>query len=754
MITNKTRLVARSLYTLILILGITLAITVSYFLTKAEKTTLALVDKAIPSQQLTLDIGTLLTEQERLLYEYYAEEDGALVRRYHEVARELNSMIDELAKLPHGADYIDKIKQLTADIFAKSEPFIANLESNETDWDLSREQLNQLTELRSELLFILAKVIANIERDVIEQEESSKDLLSETRYIVIAVSFFIVLLTLYIAYYVKGYLTASATSERLSLFPMRNPNPILSLDEKEQVIYGNPAAQALLIGLGYNGTDFDALVPSDYHAISKQLRLGKSQVLKIEQNLLDKVLLYEFHWLSDVAQVDLHIIDITESKRYQQELKFLALHNPITGLYNINKLNQELKQRLDQQSTAPFCLAFLSIRKFNHLLSIHGLKAANEIQQVVANELESSLSSVANLHSVVYQIQEPTFALILEGVANDTILTTLYEHIENIIEAPFSTSCGEFNIEMDYGAVFYPEHAKNVEDIIKFAHTALNAASNYAHSSLVLYSTSLHEQLTRQAYLIEAMQQALLHNQFSLHYQAQLDLDKNCVVAAEALCRWQHEGEFIRPDEFIALAEISGQIIPLGNWILRTAINQCKYWYVNGIACTVAINISPRQFTQPNFVATVQHLIDEANIPPHYIELEITEGVLMHNELDIIATLRELKNIGVILSIDDFGTGYSSLAYLKQFPVDKLKIDQSFVRHCDNNIQDQAIIKTVIELAKNLKLGTIAEGVENRTQMTLLKQMGCDEIQGYYLSKPIPPADFEEFVHNQQKPCA
>lgn len=754
MITSKTQVIARSVYSLILILGITLAVAVSYFLTKAEQTTLTLVDKAIPAQQLTLDIGTLLTEQERLLYEYYAEEDGALIRRYHEVMRELNNMIEQLAKLPHGADYIVQIKSITDQIIAKSEPFIANLESSETDWDLSRQQLNELTELRSELLFILAKVINNVEQDVNTQELESKSLLSETRYIVISVSFFIVVFTLYIAYYIKGYLTASATSERLSLFPKRNPNPILSLDADERVIYGNPAAQALLIGLGYDANEFDALIPSDYHAISKQLRVEKSQVLKFEQNLGNKVLLYEFHWLSDVAQVDLHIIDVTESKRYQQELKFLALHSPITGLYNINKLNQELKDRIEQQHPEPFCLAFLSIRKFNLLLSIHGLKAANEIQQVVATELENSLSSVANLHSVVYQIQEPTFALILEGVANDTILTTLYEHIETVIEAPFLTSCGEFNIEMDYGAVFYPEHAANVEDLIKYAHTALNAASNYPHSSLVLYSTNLHEQLTRQAYLIEAMQQALLHNQFSLHYQAQLDLKTNTIVAAEALCRWQHQGEFIRPDEFIALAEISGQIIPLGNWILRTAINQCRYWWSLGIECTVAINISPRQFSQPNFVTSVQNLINEAKIPPRYIELEITEGVLMHNEVDIIATLRELKNIGVILSIDDFGTGYSSLSYLKQFPVDKLKIDQSFVRHCDNNKQDQAIIKTVIELAKNLDLATIAEGVENAAQLELLRKMGCDEIQGYYLSKPIPSTDFEELLKNKQKPCA
>ena len=444
----------------------------------------------------------------------------------------------------------------------------------------------------------------------------------------------------------------------------------------------------------------------------------------------------------------MHIVDITEQKIAQDELYYQAFHDSITGLYNLNQLIKHLNTQICQNTSRPFSMMLLEIRQFNAFMTSHGLDAAKELQITVTQNLKNCLSDFNISHQThLFQLNERSFVCIIDNPNDQSEIQNLYNAIELSVENPFMTQCGELSIELDFGVVDYPCHGSNSDELLKYGRAALEQAISIEHSSLVFYSSQLGDKLNRQATLIDALKSDIQNNALYLHYQPQLHLYSNTITGAETLCRWTLEGQQVSPAEFIPLAEQSGLIIPLGNWILNTACFQAKQWLDQGIDIIIAVNISPRQFSQPNFVNLVKEVLIQSKLPPCNLELEITEGVLMHQESDTIAMLLELKQLGVHLSIDDFGTGYSSLSYLKQFPVDKLKIDQSFILESHNSKEDRDIVQTIVSLGKNLNMSLIAEGVEYKQHQDFLSDIGCDEIQGYYFSKPINPEAFTEFYN-------
>ncbi|MHB9103295.1 MAG: putative bifunctional diguanylate cyclase/phosphodiesterase [Sulfuricella sp.] len=251
--------------------------------------------------------------------------------------------------------------------------------------------------------------------------------------------------------------------------------------------------------------------------------------------------------------------------------------------------------------------------------------------------------------------------------------------------------------------------------------------------------------------LENALHHALERDQLRLHYQPQVSLEDGRIIGAEALLRWRHpELGQVSPAEFIPIAEDSGQIMQIGEWVLRSAVSQLKNWIDDGLApMTVAVNLSALQFRHPSLPELIAQILDEVKLPPRYLELELTEGVAMDDPLAAIAVMDVLHERGIRMSIDDFGTGYSSLSYLKRFQVYKLKIDQSFVRDITEDPDDKAIVGAIISLANSLGMQTIAEGVETEEQLAFLREKGCNEVQGYYFSKPLPAEEFEIFVRGK-----
>jgi EAL domain-containing protein (putative c-di-GMP-specific phosphodiesterase class I) len=322
---------------------------------------------------------------------------------------------------------------------------------------------------------------------------------------------------------------------------------------------------------------------------------------------------------------------------------------------------------------------------------------------------------------------------------------------QRIIKAllrPLNLAGHEVVITPSIGIAVFPEDSDNFEVLFKNADTAMYAAKRNGGNQFQFYNKTMSASAQTRLTMECQLRNALEHNELQLHYQPQMELDNGRVIGVEALLRWQNEelGN-VPPDTFIPIAEDSGLIVPIGEWVLRTACTQLKAWQDTGVpVLRVAVNISVRQFMHPGFQELVQRVLQETGLEAESLELEITESLLMHDVEGAIQLLHDLKALGVQLAIDDFGTGYSSLSYLKNYPIDRLKIDRAFVQDITTNSQDAAITKAVISMAHNMNLRVIAEGVETKDQLNYLMEEDCHEFQGFYLSKPVPAHEVCLFI--------
>ena len=306
-------------------------------------------------------------------------------------------------------------------------------------------------------------------------------------------------------------------------------------------------------------------------------------------------------------------------------------------------------------------------------------------------------------------------------------------------------------MKLDFGFTKYPQHGKNYTQLHKNSLAALDKSARSDDKRHMLFNIQLGDKLQYEQQMIEDIQLAIESQQFELYFQPQMSLEDNKIIGAEALIRWCRKGQWISPGEFIPLAERAGLIEKLGDWILHTACQKAQHLVSLGWDdLVIAVNISPLQFSRKDFLSKVSHVLNETKLNANNLELEITEGVIIYNEEEAIETLTQLKNLGLHLAIDDFGTGYSSLSYLRKFDIDKLKIDQSFIQDIQHQSADQSIVRTIIELGHNLNLKVIAEGVEQIEQQDILAALGCNEIQGYYYSRPLPEQDYIDFLQKSK----
>jgi len=314
------------------------------------------------------------------------------------------------------------------------------------------------------------------------------------------------------------------------------------------------------------------------------------------------------------------------------------------------------------------------------------------------------------------------------------------------VAKPISIRGREFFVSCSIGIAAYPGDGKTAETLLMHADIAMYRAKEMGRNNYQFFEPALNTRTQARLRIEGALRTALERNEFLLHYQPQVDLKSGKIVGAEALIRWQHpEFGMVSPLDFIGLAEETGLIIPIGAWVLRTACAQNMAWQAAGFGhLRVAVNLSGIQFAQPDIVQTIAAALEESGLEPSRLEIELTESVVMRNVEQAVTTLHALKALGIQLSVDDFGTGYSSLAYLKRFPINVLKIDQSFVRDIATNPDDATIVVSIISLAHNLRLQVIAEGVETREQLAYLRHHECDEIQGFYFSRPLAANDVQQ----------
>ncbi|MGA7588991.1 MAG: EAL domain-containing protein, partial [Candidatus Sulfotelmatobacter sp.] len=429
--------------------------------------------------------------------------------------------------------------------------------------------------------------------------------------------------------------------------------------------------------------------------------------------------------------------DVTARKVAEERVQFLAYYDALTGLPNRTLLQDRLATALAgaRRRKDKVALLFLDLDRFKLINDSLGHSFGDLLLQEVAQRLKKW----AREQDTVARLGGDEFLIVLTGVKNIADAAVAADRMTKSMTAGFVVQGRPLNITCSLGISVFPEHGTNSETLIKNADAAMYFAKESGRNNFRFFTKDLSAQAVERLTLENSLRPALEKNEFFLMYQPQVDIGTGRIIGLEALLRWQHPNlGLVPPDKFIQIAENVGLIVPIGEWVLRTACSQARKWQDEGLpAVMVAVNISAIQFRQKGFCKLIRKVLDETGLPAKYLELELTESLLLDNADLMLSVVEELKAMGVTLAIDDFGTGYSSLSYLKHFPVSKLKIDRSFVRDVAVNPDDAAITTAIISMAKSLNLKVIAEGVEDEAQMSFLRAQRCDEIQGYYFSKPL-----------------
>jgi diguanylate cyclase (GGDEF)-like protein/PAS domain S-box-containing protein len=436
--------------------------------------------------------------------------------------------------------------------------------------------------------------------------------------------------------------------------------------------------------------------------------------------------------------------DITDRKIAQERVQFLAYFDELTGLPNRTLLQDRLTTALAgaRRRREKVALLFLDLDRFKLVNDSLGHPCGDLLLQNVAERLKGW----ARQQDTVARLGGDEFLIVLNSVKDVADAAVAAERLMGAMVAEFTLQGHSVSIGCSLGISIFPEHGTDVETLMKNADAAMYCAKDSGRANFRFFTEEMNAQVAERLTLESSLRQALGKKELFLMYQPQMDIATGRITGLEALLRWQHpELGLVPPDRFIRIAENSGLIIPIGEWVLRTACSQSRKWQDEGLpAAQIAVNVSAVQFRQEDFCELIGRVLHETGLAPKYLELEITESLLLSNADVMFSVFQKLKAMGLRLVIDDFGTGYSSLSYLKKFPVSKLKIDRSFVRDVAVNTDDAAIAIAIISMAKSLNLKVIAEGVENEAQLSFLRVHQCDEIQGYYFSKPLPVAEVSE----------
>lgn len=422
----------------------------------------------------------------------------------------------------------------------------------------------------------------------------------------------------------------------------------------------------------------------------------------------------------------------------------------LTGLPTRNAAATAAAQAIvdAQRSARELAVIVLNVDRLKPINNSLGHQAGDELLLKLSKRLRAVLG---NRH-LLARLAGDEFTIIARGLRGARDAEVLVEKILEAVRQPFKIASFHIHTSLTLGISMYPLDGDSFDLLLRRAEMALRCARTERRCSYRFYAFEMSDAEDERLSLENDLRRALEQGLLELHYQPKVDIDTNRIRSAEALLRWRHPTRgLVPPSSFIPIAEETGLIVPLGEWVLRQACRQVRAWLDSGMSpVRIAVNLSAKQFRHVDLVAVVRSAIDEARLQPGHLELELTESAIMEDPEESAATLEILSTMGVHISIDDFGTGYSSLSYLRRFPLDKLKIDRSFVRDLMSNPDDAAIVKAIISLAHNLRLRVVAEGVETAEQLNFLRELGCDQYQGYFCSPAVPPATFKTLLQERR----
>lgn len=546
---------------------------------------------------------------------------------------------------------------------------------------------------------------------------------------------------------------------KLSLAVEQSPAAVVITDLNAEIEYVNPKFTEIT---GYSSSDVlgenprilhSGLVTAElYQQLWSHLQAGKEW----QGEFINKHKAGHLFWerakispLRDEQGRITHYVavkeDITVQKDYEKQLEFLATHDELTGLANRTLLKDRFNQAVGraQRSKYKVAVILLDLDRFKLVNDSLGHGKGDELLCLVAQRLKESVRET----DTVARFGGDEFVVLLEAVAGVDNAWKIAKKILHRLSQPYLLADRTISVTASLGLSLAPDDGADAITLIRNADIAMYHAKR-RRGAISFYNEEMNRQLIAVVELEEGLRQALAGHEFLLHYQPKVDLRSGCIKGCEALLRWQHpQRGLVAPGEFISLAEETGLIVPIGTWAIQEACRQSLAWQAAGLPPTrIAVNLSARQFLQGDLNKVVGTILQESKLAPELLELEVTESMIMDNPLGAVQTLRELKKLGVYLSLDDFGTGYSSLNYLRRFPVDSLKIDQSFIRDVTDDASGASVVASIIDIAHNLNLTAIAEGVETQAQLDFLLYNDCDTVQGYLFSKPLPAAEFAQLL--------
>jgi ammonium transporter, Amt family len=540
-----------------------------------------------------------------------------------------------------------------------------------------------------------------------------------------------------------------------------SPQAIAFLDHKGRILDVNPGFESLF---GYCRTDIVSkpiaamIVPSEGSEESRQffdqLLEGSHRRIETVRHTSEgdavPVSITGYPVPADAGFSGVFVIyeDISERKAYEDRLRHQAFHDGLTGIPNRVLLNERTERSLARAKRSPyrFALLLMDLDRFKNVNDSLGHQAGDHILKTVSERLKACIREV----DTAARLGGDEFAVLIEDYKETEEVTMIVQRIQDSIAAPIPV-CGEtVHISSSIGVVIETRPYEKVEDIFRDADLAMYHAKGKGKATYAFFETGMHQQALVSRKLESDLRLAVDNQEFELHYQPIIRVDTEELAGFEALIRWQHPRYgMISPDRFIPMAEETGLIIPIGQWVFKEAVRQLQEWRISGLiqpSITMNINISARQFLQADLVESIKHVLTEQQVESSAIKLELTESLLMEHPAQAVRKIQQLKQLGLQFVIDDFGTGYSSLSYIHRFPVDALKIDRSFIKNLERGPENLEIIKTIHALASALGLTVVAEGVETDLQLRMLKDMTCNSAQGYRFSKPLAREQVEPYL--------